>query len=246
VTVVFDINTTLRYTGSTGTGGVALYPQTDNNVFTVNAGKTVTCVVNAGLGVSGSNRVSASVNWTMNVYGTINMNSSASPLTLKVTSGKTVSLTVFTGGTVSVLGGVYASTVADGGSTLLTVHGSMTAGGPVDFSNPAFTVTGTGTFTLYQTGNLLIGHAAGISSSGATGQIQTASRTFSPLAKYSYVGSAGQVTGTGLPSTVGDLMADNTSGVTLTGGVTVSDSLILEDGSSRRERTPSPSRPRGS
>jgi hypothetical protein len=230
VTIVFDMNTTFRYTGSSGTGGVALYPQTDNNVFTVNAGKTLTFVVNAGLGVAGSNRVAASTNLTFNVYGSVNMVSSASPLTLKETTGKTVSLTIFTGGAMTVGGGIYASTVTDGGTTSVTVNGTLTASGPIDFGNPSFEVTGTGTFTLGAAGNLFIGHPQGIASSGAAGQIRTTTRSFNTAAKYSYVGTAAQITGTGLPATVGDLLIDDTSGVTLTNTVTVSDSTILTDG----------------
>jgi hypothetical protein len=229
-TIVFDMNATFRYTGSGGTGGVALYPQTDGNVFTVNAGKTLTFVVNASLAAGGSNRVSASVDLTVNVYGAINMVSSTSPLTLKATAGKTITLTVYTGGSLTVGGGIHSSTVADGGTTVMTVNGSLTAGGPVDFSNPSFEVTGTGTFTLAAAGNLLIGHPQGIASSGASGQIRTTTRTFNTAAKYSYVGTAAQITGTGLPAAVGDLMINNTAGVTMNGAVTVSDSLILTDG----------------
>jgi hypothetical protein len=229
-TVIFDMNATFRYTGSSGTGGVALYPQTDNNTFTVNAGKTLTFVVNAGFGVSGSNRVSAAVDFTTNVYGNINMVSSTSPLTLKVTTGHTCALNIFTGSIVSVGGGIYPSSDADGGTSTLTVDGTLNAGGPVDFNNPAFVVTGTGTFNLTTTGNLRIGHTQGIASSGATGQIRTTTRSFSTSAKYSYVGVDAQVTGTGLPATVGDLLIDDTSHVTLTSSVTVSDSLILVAG----------------
>ena len=98
-------------------------------------------------------------------------------------------MNIFSGGAVIVGNKVSVSTVADGGTTVLVVDGSLTAGNQVDFSNPAFVVTGTGTFTLSPGGTLLIGHPQGITSSGSTGQIQTTTRTFSPAAGYSYVGN---------------------------------------------------------
>jgi hypothetical protein len=91
-------------------------------------------------------------------------------------------------------------------------------------------ISGTGTFTLASGGTLGIGSPVGITSSGATGNIQTTTRNFSTGANYTYNGSAAQVTGNGLPATVNNLTINNSLGVTLSGGVTVSDTLTLTSG----------------
>lgn len=91
-------------------------------------------------------------------------------------------------------------------------------------------VTGDGTFTLQSGGTLSIGSADGISSSGATGNIRTATRTFSTGANYVYNGDAAQITGSGLPSTVAELDIDNPDHVTATNSIIVSDLLDLSDG----------------
>lgn len=69
--------------------------------------------------------------------------------------------------------------------------------------------------------------------SATTGNIRTSSaslRTFNTGANYEYTGSAAQVTGTGLPSTVNNLVINNNAGVTLTNDVTVGGTLTLTNG----------------
>lgn len=92
----------------------------------------------------------------------------------------------------------------------------------------SYTVTGTGSFT--NDGTLGIGSAAGITSIGATGNIQTSNRTFNTTANYVYSGSSGQVTGSGLPATVNNLTVDNTAGLTASSGITVNGELKLTNG----------------
>jgi Invasin, domain 3/Bacterial Ig-like domain (group 1)/Cadherin-like domain len=78
-----------------------------------------------------------------------------------------------------------------------TVDGTLNCG--------ANQITGAGTFTLDSGATLGIGDANGITSSGATGNIQTATRSFSTGASYVYTGAAAQVVGSGLPATVNNL-----------------------------------------
>jgi hypothetical protein len=90
-----------------------------------------------------------------------------------------------------------------------------------------------GNFTLNSGGTLLLGSTAGITSSGATGNIQTATtRSFSTGANYTYNNSApsAQVTGNGLPATVNGLKVDNAAGVSLSGAVTINGTLDLTNG----------------
>jgi len=94
-------------------------------------------------------------------------------------------------------------------------------------------VTGAGAFTLSAGGTLGIGSPAGIASTGASGNIQTATRTFTSGASYLYNGTAAQVTGSGLPtaaSAIVNLTITNAAGVTLSGNASVTGTLRLADG----------------
>jgi hypothetical protein len=92
-------------------------------------------------------------------------------------------------------------------------------------------VSGAGNFTLASGGTLGIGSTAGITSSGATGNIQvTGTRSYNTAANYTYNGSAAQVTGNGLPSSINNLTINNSAGVTLDASTTVNGTLALTSG----------------
>ena len=112
----------------------------------------------------------------------------------------------------------YASTGA------ITVNGTLNC-----ITNK---VTGSTAFTLGSAGTLKIGSAAGITSTGATGSIQsTGTRTFPTTASYEYNGSAASaVTGAGLPATVNNLTINNATGVGLSSALTVSTTLTMSAG----------------
>ena len=94
-----------------------------------------------------------------------------------------------------------------------------------------FTISGDGSFELATGGTLGIGSADGITSSGATGNIQvTGTRTFSTGASYVYNGASAQVTGNGLPATVNHLTLSNASGVTLSASTSPSGDLTVSAG----------------
>ncbi len=97
------------------------------------------------------------------------------------------------------------------------------------FTTGTKTIIGAGTFEV-QSGTLQIGSLAGISSSGATGNIQTTTRTFSSSGSYTYNGSGAQIVGTGLPSTVAKLTINNASGVSLSNNLEVTGTLTLTTG----------------
>ncbi|MDT8401927.1 MAG: hypothetical protein RQ743_09545 [Bacteroidales bacterium] len=113
--------------------------------------------------------------------------------------------------------------VPDGTGTDMTINGTIDCGG-------SYIITGTGTFSLASGAIILIGSPEGITFSGATGNIQTSIRTFNTGANYTYNGSSAQVTGDGLPSTVNNLTINNSSGVSLSGSVTINGTLSLTDG----------------
>lgn len=91
-------------------------------------------------------------------------------------------------------------------------------------------ITGLGTFQV-TTGTLQIGSNNGISSSGATGNIQTTTRLFGNSGSYVYNGSSSQITGTGLPTSVSNLTINNSSGVTIDSDLEVTGTLTLSSGS---------------
>ena len=89
---------------------------------------------------------------------------------------------------------------------------------------------GDGTFSVTN-GELRIGSAAGITSSGAFGNIQTDFRSFSTSGSYTYNGSVSQNTGNGLPNMVTNFTIDNSSDVAADNNLRVSGTLTLIDGS---------------
>ena len=91
-------------------------------------------------------------------------------------------------------------------------------------------VSGAGTFTLSSGATLGIGSTAGISASGASGNVQTTTRSYNSAATYAYNGTAPQVTGAGLPSAVTNLTVNNSAGVALSAATTVNGTLTLTSG----------------
>jgi|GEM_PF-2000422 len=132
-------------------------------------------------------------------------------------------------------------TINSGTATLsgnVTVYGALTiksqSGQPAGVLNTnCFVVSGPGSFELQAGAALRICDADGISASGATGAVRnTGTRTFSTDARYAYVGTGSQATGSGLPATVRELeMALPTgSTLTLTNALSISQKLMPTSG----------------
>lgn len=202
---------------SDGTGG-------NNGVRTFTATRELE-VANEDPGTFGW---SLSTAWAANTVAIQGASSSTiatvrSPHTVTVTADVTVDeVTIDAGGTVVINDGITFTSPEDG---TFDVDGALQMG-----NNGTATLDGDGDFSLNSGGSLGITSAAGITSSGATGNIQTASRSFSATANYAYNGSAAQATGNGLPATVNSLTIDNSAGVTLTADVNVTSTLDLTAG----------------
>ena len=69
----------------------------------------------------------------------------------------------------------------------------------------------------------------GIAASAAAGPIQTTTRNYS-ASRYEYAGTAAQVTGDGLPTSVTALAVNNSTGVTLSNSLTVNGTLTVASG----------------
>jgi hypothetical protein len=229
-TTIFDIDTKFMYTGSSGTGGVALYPQTNNNTFIFNAGKTITFVDLANIGAGSSVSTlgtSDTNNVTFIVNGTMNLSNANNTFNLMAVSGKTSTLTVGSTGSV-VIGGKLLTSAAGAGTSDITVDGSLTVNGSATFGNENNYIDGTGSFILGSGATMNIGVAAGLDATN--GPIRTTTKTFDAGATYVYNGTAAQVTGTDLPATVGALTINNAAGVTLSQATTVTGALTLTSG----------------
>ena len=180
---------------------------------------------------------SASKTYALNIGGNYNQTggtftggSSSSPATVTF-NGASATYTQ-SGGTVTSASIKTNYTVASGKS--LTLNNDISV-----LASSTFTATGTlncvtnklsgaGTFTLGAAGTLMIGDAAGITAvSTASGSIQTTTaRTYPTTASYTYNGSANQVTGAGLPATVGNFTIANT-GTSGSNVVTVTNAFSL-------------------
>ena len=129
-------------------------------------------------------------------------------------------------------------TYTSGGTVSNTINFTVNSGSTLQMGTGASpsVITGGGTFTLSSGATLGITSTAGITSSGATGNIQvTGTRTYNTGANYIYNGSASQATGNGLPATVNNLTINNSGTgndnvVTLGANITVSAALTISDG----------------
>ncbi len=174
---------------------------------------------------------------TIEVLGDVTVSNTFSTLdpviTLNFTGSTSIQTFSFTGTTTRIQGNINVNKTS--GKVNL-------ASGVTVYSGKAFTVTaGTlnclnqvisgPTFTLSSGATLELGSTGGIASSGASGNIQTTTRTFNSGAYYVYSGISGaQVTGTGLPSTIAGLTINNSSGVTLTATETINTLFTLSSG----------------
>ena len=132
------------------------------------------------------------------------------------------------------LAGDYANvTIAPAGDVRvfspLDVSGTLTAQGTLQFQNKADAVlSGAGTASI--SGSLVVSSPAGIAASGATGNVQTATRGFGSGAQYVYAATTAGSTGTGLPATVRELVVNTPATLALTQNVAVTTALTLTQG----------------
>ncbi|HWP53318.1 MAG TPA: CARDB domain-containing protein, partial [Pyrinomonadaceae bacterium] len=115
--------------------------------------------------------------------------------------------------------GTYSSVTVNSGVAVtmtgnITVTGCLTvnSGGTLNLGGNI--ISGSGCFTVNSGGTLAIGDPNGITTSGASGNVQVSgTRTFSTGASYVYAGNANQAVGNGLPATVANLKIANTGSV---------------------------------
>jgi hypothetical protein len=129
----------------------------------------------------------------------------------------------------------YSDLTVNGAGIAVTLAGELRVSGTLNVSNGTLNcganiVSGPGTFILASGATLGIGSTSGIAVSGASGNIQTATRAFDTGASYHYNGGSAQNTGNGLPSTVNDLSIGNPAGVSLNTDIAINGTLMLTAG----------------
>lgn len=112
-------------------------------------------------------------------------------------------------------------------NTFYNVNYSVKTGATLQMANAPSYLNGDGIFTIETGAKLGIKSTDGITSSGATGHIQTVTRNFNTGADYEYNGISLQSTGSGLPSSVRNLTINNGSHVILTNSVNADNQLNL-------------------
>lgn len=200
-------------------------------------GGTVNLAPSSGSGSGGTVKVGGNFSITItgvikkslgSASGKIVFNKSSGTHTFSSTSGginsNVISVDVGTGSTTNTLSLSSDLAMSTSATATLTVF----SGSTLDMGTNV--ITGN-TFSLNSGGTIIIGSTAGITSSGATGNIQViGTRTYSTNADYTYNGGAAQVTGNGLPSTTNNLTINNSNGLSLSGSVNVSNTLTLTSG----------------
>ncbi|MFN8276440.1 MAG: YDG domain-containing protein [Chitinophagales bacterium] len=122
-----------------------------------------------------------------------------------------------------------ANVVAQAG---FNVNGTMNVNSPACFQlGSGFTIGGTGTFNVNSGSTFKYGGT--LFSTGASGAVQTTTRSFSSSASYGFVGSVAQTAGTGLPSSMVNMYFDKANPgntVRLSQSTSVSDTIIFYTG----------------
>jgi fibronectin-binding autotransporter adhesin len=235
-TLTFSGGSTLAVSGAMAIGSNGNAGRTGTITFT--SGATLTA---GSLALGGPAGTPAPGTITMTLGGMLSVGGA---LTVNTVTGNTwtpgtgtVVLTATTTLPASIFTSFCNLTINSGAAVTLSQNTTINAPGVCTVNNgglltlgSAVVLSGTGAFTLSAGGTLACAHAGGLE-----GNITTSTKTFDPAANYTYNGGAIQVTGSLLPATVNNLTINNTagagtSGVTLSGTVTVNGTLTLTSG----------------
>lgn len=215
---------------STGTGAFKLVGSTSPTItiggnFTMSGGNFT---LTSG---TGTPNINLAGNFTLN-GGTMTMSENTGGVTLNVSGdfSHTAGTLRETGSSVPLIRFAKAGTqnFTSGGTVTNTINFTVNSGSTLNMGTNI--VTSAGTFTLSSGATLGIGSPDGITSSGATGNIQSTGRSFNTGASYTYNGSSAQVTGNGLPATISNLTVDNPAGLTLEAAKTISGNVLINQG----------------
>ena len=217
-----------------GTGTATLSGASAVSIDNLTIAGTMTAV---NIGMTGTGASISSINGNISTAVSLTFNGTGASIQFNGNS-QTLSgagnYTIAAGQTVNIPSGKLTAMQSN---MTITGTGSLAISGTISL-DPAVVVSGTGIFNLAAAATIRTGHVAGLAASGATGSVQTTTRTLSTTANFVYNGVANQITGTGLPATVNSLTINNTGTspnniVTLTAITAItapSSSLILTAG----------------
>jgi len=226
---------TVQSTGTTGqvrwsnntTASIANYTQSGGYNRMANGNNAFTMNISGSFTLSGGTLSISEGGGTGN--GTINVAGNFSH-----TAGTISETNTSTGIGAVVFNGSATQTYTSGGVLSGTINFTVNSGATLKMgtgASPSVISSGSdGSFILSSGAALVITSPAGITTSGATGNIQlTGARNYNAGANYTYNGAAAQVTGNGLV-TANNLTIDNSAGVSLSGNTAVNGTLTLTSG----------------
>ena len=242
--LTIDHDMTVIYYGSTNQGGhtVSIYPNgVDNTTITINPGKTLILTPWSVLGTSTSSNGAGAYNFTVNVNGTLDLKdlpapNVQSPSTVRsmiyggTSSGKTFTLNIGSTGIINVPQLYLNGTVSGGGTpTGSTSAVNIANGGVINVSQildlrvASQTITGTGTINILAGCEVKVANTAGIN-----GHLPNATVNSDAAAKYSFFGSAPQVSGS-MFANANTVTVNNTAGLTISENSNI-DNLTIATG----------------
>jgi hypothetical protein len=208
----------------------------NGNLRTIKGNFTVTTTNNQQLLLASGETQTLSVTGNFAITsGTLNFNSGAGIFTMYVAkdfthSGGTITESSTGSGSI-IFNGSTMQTYTSGGTVSNAINFTVNSGAYLQMAASGTTVTGN-SFTLSSGATLGITSANGITSSGATGNIQTITRLFNTGANYIYNGTSAQNTGNGLPATISNLTFDNSGSViTFNSARIITNNLSINSGS---------------
>jgi hypothetical protein len=218
---------------STGTSEIRFGGATNGTITCLNftqSGGTINCASGSGTGTincSGTfNQTGGTITESSTGSGVININATSGNqnITQSGTINNTINWNIGTGtstNTATLLTGVVTA-------------GTMTVANNASISLGTQVVSGTGTFVASTGSTLITANTSGINTTGATGSVQTTTRTFTNTGvKYSYNGGSAQAAGTaiGAAASIANLTINNSAGVTLSSNVqSLTGTLTLTSG----------------
>ncbi|MGE5798231.1 MAG: T9SS type A sorting domain-containing protein [Ignavibacteria bacterium] len=203
------------------------FSQTGGSLFIMGAGAVTASAMN--MRVNGNFSLSGG---TLTVNGSINAADSGLVSVAGIFShGSGTTITESSNGPSNIIfNGTSSQTYNSGGNIVDTVNFIVSSGSILQMANLNTLIIGNGAFTLSTGATLGITSNNGITTSGASGNIQvTGARTYNSGANYIYNGTSAQITGSGLIS-ANNLTINNSNGVTLSNAVSVNGILSLNNG----------------
>jgi hypothetical protein len=219
--IIFNSNTTVTNTTvciqSDNTGN-------DNITYTVNSGKTL--ALGGSFSTTSSSSGLGNTNTIVNNNGTLNIGGSLNTI---VALGKSYVVNNYGDMTINKLNINPLNSVQTPTINVIS-PGTMSVYGTVDSSNTSIfgAVTGSGTFTLNSTGTMQIASANGLEP--IAGPIRTTNRIFSNGSSYSFLGNVEQVNGADLPSSITNLIINNSAGVVIDKAIDITGKLTISAG----------------